>query len=472
MRAARAIWNRLFGEEYPDTLRADRALAGLLRIKGQFSKAEALLRETAGTQNRVLGKEHADTLATMTELALVLWGPGRFEEAESIHRQVLKVQRRVLGEEHVDTVNSLGHLGAVCRALGKIAEADSLLRRALELSRRVLGEDHPCTATAMNNLGLLLEDQGRYEQAETLLRRTYELDRRILGPDHPQTLFPLNDLLRILHRQGKAEAIRPMVAERIAHLRRAAGRPDATALALHAYVWELLNCEVIDLRDPEAALPVAEQAVDRVGGGDVNLLVTLALAYQRTGHLDQAIETQRRAIASARAGGLHDRATLEARLLDYLLEAGDFYGAVSVSWEGVASSLRDWVIPGAIPNAPLVLQSEALMKEGRFNEAVEVLRGCLSMRRKTLPKGHWLIAEAMSRLGGALAGEGEFVLAEPLLLEAYTALKGNPQVTMDYKRQAIQRIIQLHESRGKPDKASAWRQRLGETADSDGVVED
>ena len=243
------------------------------------------------------------------------------------------------------------------------------------------------------------------------------------------------------------------------------------------------NGKLVDLRDPEAALPVAEQAVERNGGSDVNLLDTLALAYQRTGHLDRAIETQRRAIALARTGGLYDPVKMESRLRDYLLESGDIVGAFNVSWEELTKGVSDWLLPeGILParavpdddvsDASLVLQSEALMKEGRFNEAEEVLRGCLSMRRKTLPKGHWLIAEGMSRLGGALAGEGEFVLAEPLLLDAYTALKGNRQVSMDYIHHAIQRIIRLYESWGKPDKASAWRQRLGETADSDGVVED
>jgi tetratricopeptide (TPR) repeat protein len=470
LRAAEAIRSRLLGDEHRDTLSTDRALAGLLRFKGRFAEAEALLRGTARTQRRVLGEEHPDTLATLNELALALRGPGRYEEAESIHRQILTIQRRVLGEHAPETVISLGHLGADCCALDKIDEAENLLVRALERCRSILGEEHPFTAEVMNNLGQLREDQGDHERAEILYRDTYQLNRRILGPDHPRTLIPLNNLLRILQGRGDTEAIRPLAAERIAHLKRAAQRaelrPDATSLAHHAYAWELLNCELIDLRDSDRALPVAQRAVELSGGRDANSLETLALAYRMTGNLELAIETQRRAITVAQSGGLYDRARMESRLRDYLLENGELAEAFNVSWARLTVGLSDWVLPEGllqpsdIPDKELINQSESLMEERRFIEAAAVLRGCLAMRRKALPQGHWLISDAKSRLGGAIAGEGKFVEAEPLLLESYTALSRAPLVSVDYKRQAIERIIRLYESWEKPEQASEWRQRL------------
>jgi tetratricopeptide (TPR) repeat protein len=468
LRAAQRTRSRLLSDEHPDMLRSNRALAGLLRVKGKFSEAESLLRQTAETQRRVLGEEHPDTLTTMNELALALSGPGRFAEAESIHRGTLEARRRVLGEEHIDTVESMGHLGAVCRALGKSSEAEPLLRRALELSRHVLGEGHPFTATAMNNLGLFLEDQRDYEQAESLYRRTYDVDRRVLGADHPRTLIPMNNLLRVLHIQGKAAEIRPLVAERLARLRRAAERADASALALHAYAWELLTCEWADLRSPQAALSAAKRAVELDGGRDANILDTLALAFRMTGDLDQAIETQRRAITQARAGGPYNREELETQLTELLLEKGDLVGAVAVSWKGLATRLGQSLTTDHTLGASLVVRSEALMKEGRFEEAAELLRGCLAMRQKALPEGHWLIADTISRLGGAIAGEGKLAEAEPLLLEGYAGLKGNRRVPTERRDRAIERIIQLYESWDKPGQASEWRRRLeNPAADAD-----
>ena len=95
----------------------------------------------------------------------------------------------------------------------------------------------------------------------------------------------------------------------------------------------------------------------------------------------------------------------------------------------------------------------------------------LSRVQKALPEGHWLIADTMSRLGGAIAGEGKFAEAEPLLLEGHAGMKESRQVPTDRKRQAIQRIIQFYESWHRPDQTSEWRQRL-EEATENGVDKD
>jgi len=469
LRRAATLRSRQLGEEDADTLRSNRALAGILRIRGEFTEAESLLRRTAETQTRVFGEEHPDTLTTMNELALALWGPGRYAEAESIHRRTLEIQRRVLGEQHVSTLESMIHLGHVCAVVGKPAEAEALLRRAVERCQRVLGEEHPSTTEALDRLGQFVEGQGDDEEAEGLYSRTYELDRRILGPDHPRTLVVMNRLIRVLDRQGKADEARPVVADRLAHLRRAAEGPDANAGALNAYAWELLNCEPADLRDPDAALANARRAVELDGGADGGTLETLALAFRMTGDLDQAIETQRKAVALARAGGAYNRPELESKLMEYLLENGDFVAAASVSWEDLATQIGESIITEAAPRTSDVLRSEALMREGRFEEAADVLRGSLVTRQKTLPEGHWLIADTMIRLGSAVAGQGRFAEAESLLLEGCALMQQDRRVAADRKREAIERVIQLYQSWGKPDQAAEWRGRLAQVADDRGI---
>jgi len=275
----------------------------------------------------------------------------------------------------------------------------------------------------------------------------------------------VNDLLRVLRDQGRTAEIRPLVAERLAQLQRVAERADAGALALYRYAWELLNCEAVDLRNAAAALPVAQRAVELDGGQDTAYLETLAQAHRMIGDLDQAIEVQRRAMAQARAGGPYNRAELEARLVDYLMEKRDLVAVASLSWEGLAARFGDSLIPYSDPAAPAVAQSEALMQEGRFEEAANILRACLTARQKVLPEGNWLIADTLSRLGSATAGEGDFAEAERLLLEAHAAIKDNRWAPEDRKSQAVERIIRLYESWDRPDQASEWRQRLEESAE-------
>jgi len=126
--------------------------------------------------------------------------------------------------------------------------------------------------------------------------------------------------------------------------------------------------------------------------------------------------------------------------------------------------LGDSLIPGSTPGASLILQSETLIQEGRFAEAVELLRGCLAVRQKALPEGHRLIADTLTQLGAALAGAGEFVEAEERLLDGYTKMKDDRSVPVDRRERALERIIRLYESWDKPDQASRWRRRLESTA--------
>jgi hypothetical protein len=343
-------------------------------------------------------------------------------------------------------------------AQARYALAEQVLGEALQDERRVLGEEHPEVTRAMNNLALTLERQGKYEEAEELYRQTWELNGRILGSDHPRTQIPMNNLLRVLRVQNKTNEARPLVAASLERLRRAAESPDADALVLDAYAWELLTCEPADLRGAEAALPVAQRAVELDGGKDANILDTLALAYQMTGNLDRAIETQQRAVARARAGGPYNLAELEVRLADLLLERGDVLRAARVSWGGLAGRLRDSLASDSMVGGSMVQQAQALMEEGRFAEAEPSLRACLATRQKVLPEGHWLIADARSILGVAIAGQGKFAEAEPLLLEAYTRVKDDPQAPRDCKQQARRRIVRLYESWGKPEQAAAWRE--------------
>ena len=205
-------------------------------------------------------------------------------------------------------------------------------------------------------------------------------------------------------------------------------------------------------------MPVAQRAVDLDGGNDANTLDTLALAFQMTGDLDRAIETQQRAVARARAGGPYNLAELEVRFADLLLEKGDVLRAARVSWGGLAGRLSDSLASDSVVGGSLVLRAQALMEEGNFAEAEPLLRACLATRQKVLQEGHWLIADARSLLGVAVAGQGKFAQAEPLLLDAFARVKDNPQAPRDCKHQARRRIVRLYESWGKPDQAAEWRE--------------
>jgi tetratricopeptide (TPR) repeat protein len=456
LREAESIRRNLLGDDHPDTLRARSRLAGVVSAVGNYSAAEKLYRGTVEAMRRTLGHEHPDTLTAMNGLGISLWRQGKYVEAEDLHRRTLNTQRRVLGPEHVDTIKSLTNLGTVLLERERFEQAEMLLQEAMETNRRVHGEEHPGTMTAMNNLALTLERRGKYAEAEKLYRRALELDQRVLGANHPQTQIPLGNLMRVLRVQSKWEETRPYVADMIAQRKAAAEEPGASANQLNSYAWLLLTAFPQDLRDPEAALPVAQKAVELTEAQDPLILDTLALAYESTGDIDQALNTQKKALSLP--GEIPMRAELEKRLADLLWKKGKFGEACRVYGGLFADRVGElWFAKLATADS-LLVSAQRLIKERRYAEAEPLLRKALAIRRKSLPEDHRLIAEAMSVLGAALTGQGLHAQAEPLILEAYKTVVGDDRATGDEQTQAHDRVIEFYESWGKPREAAKWRE--------------
>jgi len=457
VQAALERYRAVLGDEHPDTLRARSQLAELLIHNHQHAEAAALARDTLAAQSAALGEDHPDTLATLGRLGVALSQQDKLSEAERVLQHALELQTKVLGADAVETLRSQVNLGTVYQAQGRYAAAESLLRSALARQRQRLDPEHPDVMETMNALALTLESQAKYAEAEDLFRQSWELDQRILGADHPLTQIPMNNLLRVLRIQGKIDETRPVVTARLARLRRTADRPNATALDLHAYVRELLECQPEDLRDPQTALPYARRAVDLDAGRSIDLLETLAHAYQMSGDLGQAVAAQREAVAVARATGSMDRAAAEGRLRDLLLEKGDFVAAAGLAVTDVAVQIGRTVAEDyASVGAALADTAEAHISAGRYTQAEELLLACYTTRQKELPPDHWLLSQTESLLGEALAGQGRFGEAEVRLLAAYRALTQDPRVSTYYLRAARQRIVRLYEAWGKPDQAAAW----------------
>jgi hypothetical protein len=89
-----------------------------------------------------------------------------------------------------------------------------------------------------------------------------------------------------------------------------------------------------------------------------------------------------------------------------------------------------------------------------------VLQDCVAIRQKKLP-GHWATFDALGLLGEALAGQKQYAKAEPVLKKAYEGLRANrkaiPPAGAKKVEEAVERLIRLYDSWGKPDEAASWR---------------
>lgn len=337
---------RVQGEEHPDTLTSMNGLAASLHSQGRYAEGEELFRKTLEVRRRVLGDEHPHTLQSMNNVTSSLAEQGRYVEAEELYRKMLEVRRRVLGDEHPNTLTSMSNLAGSLHAQGRYSEAEALDRQTLEVRRRVLGEEHPDTLESMNNLAGGLFDQGRYVESEGLYRKTLEVRRRVLGEEHSKTLESVAGLAGRLVAEEKTEEARILFLELMAARRKAAEGPSSNPKTLNALAWLLLTCALEDLRDPAAALPLAEKAVEATGGRAPHLLSTLALAYSLTGAMDRAVETLRKALALLPEARTPLRTELEGRLGEYLTQQKSWAEAESLLL-GVQQALgkREYAAP-------------------------------------------------------------------------------------------------------------------------------
>ena len=92
------------------------------------------------------------------------------------------------------------------------------------------------------------------------------------------------------------------------------------------------------------------------------------------------------------------------------------------------------------------------------------MREAVSIRVKATPDD-WKRYDAMSLLGEALAGQGQYAEAEPLVVAGYEGMKAREaRIAVPVRsriREAAMRVAHQYEGWGQPEKAAAWKVKLG-----------
>ena len=161
----------------------------------------------------------------------------------------------------------------------------------------------PNSAEAYFNLGRLLAGRGRSTEAVENLARAVEL-----RPDRAASHFQLGLALR---QDGRpAEAVR--------HFREAARLDPTRVAALNQAAWVLATSPDPAVRDPRAALALAERAVQLTESGDPHTLDSLAAALAGSGDFERAIEAATLAHRlAAESGNSRKAETMQRRLEAY-----------------------------------------------------------------------------------------------------------------------------------------------------------
>jgi len=459
---------RVLGEEDPATLASMNALANLYLNQGKYKQAEPLLVKALDVQRRVLGPDHPDTLASLHDLADTYEEEGKLGQAERLAIQALEARRRVLGEEHPQTARSMNLLGWLYREEGNLAQAETLLSEAVAVQRRVLGEEHSDTLTSMNNLAVVYRGEGKYAQAEAVYTRVLEIRRRVLGAEHANTLISMNNLAVLYGYEGKFAQAEPLYSEALDIQRRLLGEENPTTLHFMANLGALYRSEG-KYAQAEAALTRSLDLRRKVLGEahpetlrgmlEVGRLYRAERRYAQAEQLlAQVLEIQRRVLASGHPDTLRSMCELglvyhdegKNELAEPLLRS-----ALDLRRRSPAANPDSLNAMGAL--------AEVQLGEHKYADAEPLLRQAVAATEKSSPEA-WSRYYFQGLLGASLAGQKRFAEAEPLLVSGREGMVERqstvPADSISLVAQAGERIVELYQSWGKPQKAAEWRQKI------------
>ncbi len=136
---------------------------------------------------------------------------GQYSRAEPLLRRALAIWESSLGDKHPDVALALGEVASIHQLQGAHARAEPLLRRALAIQEAALGATHPEVALTLGRLASVHQQQGAHDRAAPLLQRTLAIQEATLGRAHPDVAFTLNQLARLRLAQQRLDDALPLL---------------------------------------------------------------------------------------------------------------------------------------------------------------------------------------------------------------------------------------------------------------------
>ena len=364
----------------------------------------------------------AELMATM---GFVYGNLGLNDRSVALERQALETRRRIRREPDPLVAQSLNDLGLALIRKGDFQGAEPILKEALAQRRALYGNEGKEIAETLHYLASVGLNTDRYEEAERYSRESLQLSKRALGEDDETVADNLNDLAMVLQKGREDYAGAEALLEQTLAIHRRHNQ------APHAKIAQSLNnlgmCHYRQKEYGEAKNLLEEAlAMNRAIYGEEHPEVSIAinnlgLVARASGDLDEAERRMRQAIAMDRKlhGPEHSR---------------------------IATGLGNL--------------AEVFMLRGDFPQAEGMLREALAIQQKTFAPGNASLAHTESRLGGCLTNEKRYAEAEPLLLGSAEALEKSLGAGHSRTQAAIQRVAELYDAWGKPERSASWKARL------------
>ena len=215
-----------------------------------YATAEPYLLEALAIRRDRYGEVHADTAKSLDSLAELAQVRGDIPTRVELLEQVLAIRLELHGRQHLDVTETMGYLAlAMTRRAGSgdLAESERLLREALVILPGLVGDEHLDVAWITRRLAATLAARGEDDEAYRLFHEALDMIRRTLGDNHHEVANTIDAMSSFLITRGHMDEAERLLREGIA-IRSAIFGEDYAQTRYLAGV-------LADVLDPEGHLP-------------------------------------------------------------------------------------------------------------------------------------------------------------------------------------------------------------------------
>lgn len=270
VKRALSLRRRLAGELSTDVASSLRTLGGIYVHNARFDEAQLPLTQSLTISSGVFGGAAPELIETKALLAQALWQGGQpdYSRAEALFRESLAQYRAGSAADHPAIADGMYQLAHMLTAAGSYVEARQLAKECAQMRERLFGNEHSTLANALDLEAGLLAIDGDQRGASKLLERSLIIYRGSLAR---ATLAESQSATPTAEATSQRTDISRQLATAAANLGRVyytLGNYEAAVPVLkewHANVSELLaqNANVTALGSVGAATLADEVAVAR-----------------------------------------------------------------------------------------------------------------------------------------------------------------------------------------------------------------
>jgi tetratricopeptide (TPR) repeat protein len=383
----------VWGQDAPEVLSAQAALALALSSAGLDADAVAMMEDVIDRKSRLVAVDHLELLDIRSRYARILFSADRAAEAIEVLDEIITAYDGAFGPDHSASLQDRSNRAAFHDYLGHSSVAMKEFEQVLPRMVRVLGHSHRDTLITQEKLAFVMSHCGRPAESLALIREVVEIRTSLLGPDHLDTQQARSSLGRVLWNLGEVDKAVSELQHVFAVHQAALGPAHNATLNARRHLAEW-RCERGELADgiEELRIILAARTSTLGEGHRLTLEVREALAFWlgKNGLYADAAAQYEEILQLPDEGGPRDATRLRRRsnVAHWLAAAGRHDEAIAHLRAVLSAKLELYGRDAAETVETRLYLANRLGHAGHPVEAVELCRSILNLRMWTLGPLH------------------------------------------------------------------------------------